>query len=749
MDFFALDWSVGDDPKTERCIVTAHGKTLDGLAVCARIAFFPYFFVEVPSTWSLGRQKLLVTEAVTRYGAVQQYSLPVQRKSLWGFTNGEERPFVQLAFPSIRLSRRARQVAKNEWRMKTFEADIDPLVRLLHMRSLPPAGWVHISAFTEVPPDTDARVSRADVEVTALFSALHASSVAAPPPLVIASWDIECYSATRNFPLSHNEDDAIVCIGVTFQRADAPEPYLRTAICLGETGDVEGAEVVSVPAEHDVINEFFELLGREKVDFLVGWNTHNFDWRYVDGRAAVLHDDAGDPQVASGLLGRMLEGGGKAVERELSSAAYGSNSFLELGTPGIAQADLMQVFKREHKLDSYSLNAVSQRFLDNSCKIDLPASEMFRCFEGGPADRARLAEYCLRDTELPLRLMWRMSTLSNLLEMANATSVPLAYILNRGQQIKVFSLVTRKARELGFLVPDNEGIPADGEKYEGATVLSAERGAYFEPVSALDFASLYPSIMRAWNFCYSTLVLDDAKYGSVPGVEYHTCETGLGTFKYAQKVPSVLPALLEDLAKYRKAAKKLMAEAKAAGNAHLAGLYNGQQLAHKISMNSVYGFCGASKGFLACVPLAASTTAMGRSMIAQTKRLAEELVPGSRVIYGDTDSVMVLLAVEDSKKDDLEEHFRVAEDLAAKISATFPSPICLEFEKIYWPYLLFSKKVRMPWLLRFALLCRCFTLLLPHPGRSGMPGRCSPTRTSTTTSMSRACSWCAATTPPS
>ena len=94
----------------------------------------------------------------------------------------------------------------------------------------------------------------------------------------------------------------------------------------------------------------------------------------------------------------------------------------------------------------------------------------------------------------------------------------------------------------------------------------------------------YPSIIRAHNLCYSTIVLDDA-YAHVPGVEYYEVATGLGTYRFAQNVPSVLPALLEDLAKFRKAAKKNMADAKARGDAWAASVYNGQQLAFKVTMN--------------------------------------------------------------------------------------------------------------------------------------------------------------------
>lgn len=79
-------------------------------------------------------------------------------------------------------------------------------------------------------------------------------------------------------------------------------------------------------------------------------------------------------------------------------------------------------------------------------------------------------------------------------------------------------------------------------------------------------------------------------------------------------------------------------------------------------------------------------------MIQQTKQLVETMVPGSRVVYGDTDSVMCILDLGSEKRHDLASHFQAAARLAADISATFPHPVELEFEKCYFPYLLFSKK---------------------------------------------------------
>lgn len=78
----------------------------------------------------------------------------------------------------------------------------------------------------------------------------------------------------------------------------------------------------------------------------------------------------------------------------------------------------------------------------------------------------------------------------------------------RGQSIKVFSQLLRKARSKGYLIPNLkfQGGGGDGVGYEGATVLDPKIGYYETPVATLDFASLYPSIIMAHNLCYTTLI---------------------------------------------------------------------------------------------------------------------------------------------------------------------------------------------------------------------------------------------------
>ena len=110
------------------------------------------------------------------------------------------------------------------------------------------------------------------------------------------------------------------------------------------------------------------------------------------------------------------------------------------------------------------------------------------------------------------------------------------------------------------------------------------------------------------------------------------------------------------------------------------------QLALKVSANSVYGFTGAVVGHLPCLPIASSVTSYGRYLLEKTKEFVEAeytIAKGyqynAEVVYGDTDSVMVKFGTSE-----LPEAFRLAEEAAEKATKIFPSPIQLEFEKVYY-----------------------------------------------------------------
>lgn len=644
VDVYAVRWAAADVgcEDTTRCFITAYGKSPDGRSACVHVRFTPYFFVEMPEAWSESRIKLFIAECCRKYECIAAKSMVIRRKSLWGYQGGRLKNFAQLAFDTLAAHRRARYSIRRDTysapghAFVTFEAGVDPLVRLFHLRNVAPCGWFRVTGGRE----PDCLAAAVDVELECSLADIGPSPLTRRPPLVFASWDLECVSATGRFPVADNPDDYLIQISTTFQRYGEPEPYHRAVTCFRHTNPVEGVEILWFETEHQGINAWTKLLRDHSVDVLVGYNIFQFDWRYVSGRAEVLvDDDTGERLVDLEGLGRALEGGGAAREFELNSNAYGQNKFFILETPGVQQIDLLQILRKDVKLPSYSLDNVSKTYLGDH-KLDLPAAEIFRKFDGTPEDRADIARYAVRDTELPLRLMAKLSTWENLTEMANAVRVPMDYLLNRGQQIKVFSALLGKARAMGYLMPDDKaiGVP-EGVKYEGATVLQAKRGAYFDVVATLDYASLYPSIMRAHNLCYSTLVMDTtatATQAEDLGVEFETVETGLGTFRFAQSPRGVVPSLLEDLARFRKQAKKDMAAAEEAGDAWTASLCNARQLAFKITMNSAYGAIGATKGMMPCVPIAASVTSIGRSMIQKTKDMAEAMVPGSEVVYGDS-----------------------------------------------------------------------------------------------------------------
>ena len=167
--------------------------------------------------------------------------------------------------------------------------------------------------------------------------------------------------------------------------------------------------------------------------------------------------------------------------------------------------DIFQYMQREHKgLRSYSLNAVSVHFLKET-KDDVKHTEIKGLFLKNPQTRSKLAHYCYMDAVLPLRLNEKLMVLTNMIEMARVTGVPMNYLILRGQSVKVLAQILRNSSKQDYIIPALK-TGDSGDQFTGATVLEPDRGFYKEPIATLDFASLYPSIMRAHNLCYTTLV---------------------------------------------------------------------------------------------------------------------------------------------------------------------------------------------------------------------------------------------------
>ena len=677
--FQVLTWETRDTE--EEHLISIFGKTKEGKSVCVTTSFTPYFFVKLPNKKTQMDIRNLYTkidklcpECLISYDIVQS-------KDVWGFQNNEKFIFMQLKFKNLAARRMVngrlkRTLPDEAMKYKVYESNLDPVLRLMHRTNIQSTGWMDSG-------DACVRSHLAHVNIDLFcndWKTLKPVDIPETAPFVVASVDIECNSSTGKFPDADVKGDACFQIAVSLTHFGSDIPYDKTCFCYKKTdSNLEGSTIKSYETEREMLMAFKEYLMEKDIDIITGWNIFGFDLEYIIKRAVMTKCDQTFYEMS-----KMKNHSCELVYKKLSSSALGDNDLKILPMPGRFIFDLFHEVKKGYKLDSYKLDNVSKLYLGDN-KIDMPPKEMFARFvEEDPVKLREVAEYCIKDTLLPHRLLSKLSILVNLLEMAKATWVPLCYLVERGQQIKVFSLLTKKAREMGFMVPTISWGQYSADGYEGATVLDAQKGAYYRPITALDFEGLYPSIMMAHNLCYSSMVMD-SKYENIPGVTYET----FGFYKFAQDVPSLLPSILLELKQFRKQAKKDMAQSTGA----LKEMYNGKQLAYKVSMNSVYGFTGASKGMLPCVQIASTVTLKGRSMIDETKAYVEKNFPGSKVRYGDTDSVMVEFDVGNrTGKEAIEYSWEIGERAAEECTKLFKAPNNLELEKVYCPYFLYSKK---------------------------------------------------------
>ena len=382
------------------------------------------------------------------------------------------------------------------------------------------------------------------------------------------------------------------------------KPIIKAIWTLDTCAPIVGSDVLSFKDERELLRSWGKFLRSTDPDLLIGYNIVNFDFPYLINRAATLGVEDFP------YWGRMIGSKLRMKDTTFSSKAYGTRDSKEITIEGRVQFDLLQAVQRDHKLSSYSLNAVSAHFLGEQ-KEDVHHSAISELQAGTAETRRRLAVYCLKDAYLPQRLLDKLMYMYNYIEMARVTGVPLSFLLSRGQSIKVMSQILRKAAARGMLVPhmpkkgggeQSEG----GVAYEGATVLDAKAGYYELPIATLDFASLYPSIMMAHNLCYCTLVPANAVSRMAPE-DISKSPTG-DVFVKANKTKGILPEILEELLSARKRAK---ADLKKAQDPLEKAVLDGRQLALKVSANSVYGFTGATVGQLPCLEISSSTTSYG------------------------------------------------------------------------------------------------------------------------------------------
>ena len=546
--------------------------------------------------------------------------------------------------------------------------------------------WVEAEAGKYKMIDSRDRHSNCQIEAEVHYKDLIAhpndGEWAKMAPLRILSFDIECAGRKGIFP-EPNVDPVIQIANVVTRYGDS-KPFIRNVFCLDTCSLIVNTKIYEFDAEEKMLQAWRDFLEKADPDVIIGYNIANFDFPYLLDRAKHLKC-AKFPYFT-----RLKSIQSHAKETNFSSKQMGNRDTKATNTNGRLQLDLLQLVQRDHQLRSYTLNAVCAHFLGEQ-KEDVHHTMITELFNGTPESRRRLAIYCLKDAYLPQRLMDKLMCLVNYTEMARVTGVPFNYLLARGQQVKFISQLFRKALEQQLVIPNLRSEGTD-DQYEGATVIEPTRGYYDVPIATLDFASLYPSIIQAHNLCYTTLLNKTSvdRLKMVKDEDYIVTPNG-DMFCTSKIRKGLLTQILEELLGARKRAKKELA---VETDPFRKAVLNGRQLALKISANSVYGITGATVGKLPCLAIASSTTSYGRQMIERTKEEVENKYTiengykhDAQVIYGDTDSVMVKFGPQE-----LDKAMELGQEAATFVSAKFIDPIKLEFEKVYFPYLLINKK---------------------------------------------------------
>ncbi|RWS23209.1 DNA polymerase delta catalytic subunit-like protein, partial [Leptotrombidium deliense] len=701
-----LDYYIGNN---DYPIVRIYGISDIGNSVLVHVhGFRPYFYVSSPDFY-------------------EDNDLPEFRKTLNKFlqkTNNNlgiilNTEFVTVLNPGFMSS--AVNVFRKCYRnfgncSYVFESNIDFKVRFMVDNNIVGCNWIKLPFSKFEIRNEFSKQSSCQIECDIIYQDLLSyapegqwSKVA---PFRILSFDIEVAGRKGIFPEPNH--DPVIQISNCLQRQGENEPFHKVIFTLNSCAPIAGISINSFHTEEELLLAWQHFVQIADPDILTGYNILNFDLDYLLKRAMYLSSCTNNSRTVPltttqnlisnfqhhtvrancynkslhnfGFLGRIRNDYSNSVDKFFESKQMGKKVYKEINILGRCQFDLFPVLLRDYKLRSYSLNAVSFHFLKEQ-KEDVHHSIITDLQNGDENTRRRLALYCMKDALLPLRLLDKLMCIINYMEMARVTGVPLNYLLTRGQQIKVVAQLLKHAKEQSFILPS---LPKSSTgEFSGALVIEPLRGYYDTPIATLDFCSLYPSIMIAHNLCYTTLInasvakqLNASDYVETPSKSY---------FVKSHVRKGLLPQILENLLKARVKAKQ---ELKQETDSFKRKVLDGRQWALKVSANSVYGFTGAQMGTLPCLEISQSVTAFGRQMIEITKNKVEQKFKCENgypadavVIYGDTDSVMIKFGV-----DSVSEAMMFGKYAAEYINLQFVDPIKLEFEKVYFPYLLINKK---------------------------------------------------------
>lgn len=515
------------------------------------------------------------------------------------------------------------------------------------------------------------------------------------------------HDAVKAIIISVMHDEDIVRSGQYYTRIlSCGRSDKETNTVLSNIDGMTGVEFDHVPSEKELFDAFVAFIHYVDPDILMGFEIQKESLGYLADRACVAFEN-------SSLLGDIsrIYGVKDDLKEMKEEDQYGWQHDSGLHVPGRIVLNLWRIIRTEVKLSSYSF----QNCVASILRIRVPRvkkSIMHAWFENHTT-RWRCLSHLVLCGRLSLQIIEQLDFIGRTSELARTFGIDFFSVISRGSQYRVESMMVRLAHSQNFIVlsPNNEQVARQPAMEALPLVMEPESGMYEDPVCVLDFQSLYPSMIIAYNLCFSTClgrpshIFSEDKEQQRLGcherfkLESSLLELGLHVddliiapngvaFVPSSHRKGVLPRLLREILETRIMIKRAMKNAKGESKSLLRSL-NAKQFALKLIANVTYGYTAA--GFSGRMPMAELADAIvqsGRETLEATIRFIKNHPTwNADVIYGDTDSIFVRLPGRS-----VPQAHDIGQEIARTITSMNPDPVLLKLEKVYHPCFLLSKK---------------------------------------------------------
>lgn len=473
---------------------------------------------------------------------------------------------------------------------------------------------------------------------------------------------------------------------------------LATTRQLKSISDQLDVEIRLFPNERELVYEFIRKINEYDPDILSGYEVNGLSWGYIIERFLEIYNE----NLLSQFSRSVSFANGKFGDR------WGYTHTSSIKINGRHMLNLWRLLKAELKLTSYTLENVCFHTLHQNLPkfSNRTLSNWIR--NGDYAQHIMFFRYYKHKVNLIMQIIDMQEFVLRNVEQSRLIGVDFYLNFYRGSQFKVESILLRIAKSENLLLNSPSKLDVHDMRALDVIplIMEPDSNFYKSPLVVLDFQSLYPSIMIAYNYCYLTLLGRiegyNQKSNAIGYMKHHPLPHGIiemlekngglnispnGYMFVSSKFrKSMLAKMLEEILNMRINMRSVAAAF--SDDTELFRLLNSKQIALKLIANVTYGYTSASfSGRMPNSDIADAIVATGREILTRSIEQIEASDFGAKVIYGDTDSLFVYFPGK-SKED----AFKFGKLLAKSVTESLPDPIKLKFEKVYHPCVLLAKK---------------------------------------------------------